>query len=535
MLLDLCLYNGRIHTMDAAAPEVTALAAHEGRVVAVGGDGEVRALGDFARTVDLGRRCAVPGLVDAHLHFESYSLGLARVDAETATVAEALERVAARAAELPEGTWIRGHGWNHNVWGGQLPTRQLLDRAAPRHPVFLTAKSGHAAWVNGRALELARVTAATPDPAGGAVVRAADGSPAGVLLEGAADLVFRHLPEPTLEEAAAAMRRGTSEALRRGLTGVHDLDGARALKAWQVLRERGELGLRVVKSIPGSLAGQALELGLRSGLGDDWLRLGGVKLFADGALGPKTAWMETPYEGDPDNCGMPLHGGDELEEAVLAAAGAGLACWVHAIGDRANREVLDILARARARQADGPPLRHRIEHVQLLRPADLPRLAELGVVASMQPIHATSDMEMADRHWGARVRGAYAWRSLLDRGTALAFGSDAPVEPIDPLLGIHAAVTRRRGDGAPGEAGWQPQERLTVEAAVRAYTSGAADAAGIEARVGTLSPGKLADVTVLDRDLFAVPPMEIAQTAVGATFVHGRCAHAAHDFPCDAS
>ena len=535
MILDLCLHNGCIHTMDPATPEVTALAVHGGRIAAAGGDDEVRALGDFARSVDLGGRCAVPGLVDAHLHFESYSLGLARLDAETDTVEEVLERVAARAAELPEGGWIRGHGWNHNRWGGQFPTRRLLDRVAPRHPVYLTAKSGHAAWVNGRALEVAGVTAATADPDGGAVVRDAAGAPSGVLLEGAADLVARHLPEPALEEAVEAMRRGTTEAHRRGLTGVHDLDGARALRAWQVLRERGELGLRVVKSIPGSLAERAAELGLRSGLGDDWLRLGGVKLFADGALGPRTAWMEEPYEGEPDNCGMPLCGREELEHAVLAATDAGLACCVHAIGDRANREVLEILAAARAREVGGRRLRHRIEHVQVLRPQDLPRLAELGVVASMQPIHATSDMVIADRHWGARVRGAYAFRSLLDRGTALAFGSDAPVEPIDPLLGIHAAVARRRADGSPGEEGWQPQERLTAAEAVRAYSVGAAYAAGVEDRCGTLSPGKLADVTVLDRDIFAAPPMEIPRTAVCATFVGGRCAYAAEDFPADAS
>lgn len=527
MKLDLCLYNGRIHTMDPAAPEVTAVGVHGGRIVAAGGDDDVRALGDFARSVDLGGRCTLPGLVDAHLHFESYSLGRARIDAETDTVGELQRRVAMRAAALPEGEWIRGHGWNHHRWGGQFPTRQLLDGVAPRHPVFLTAKSGHAAWVNGCALDRAGVTAATPDLAGGAVVRDATGAPAGVLLEGAADLVAAFLPEPTLEESVEAIRQGTVEAHRRGLTGVHDLDGARALRAWQVLRERGQLGLRVVKSIPASLAGRAVELGLRSGLGDDWLRLGGVKLFADGALGPKTAWMEAPYEGEPGNCGMPLGSREELERAVLAAAGAGLACYIHAIGDRANREVLEILARARAEEPGGARLRHRIEHVQVLRPEDLPRLAELGVIASMQPIHATSDMEIADRHWGARVSGAYACRSLLQRGTSLAFGSDAPVEPIDPLLGIHAAVTRCREDGTPGAAGWQPQERLTVAEAVRAYTLGAAFAGGVEDHSGSLSPGKLADLVVLDRDIFIEPPAQIARTAVWATFVDGQCVHAA--------
>ena len=531
MTLDLCLYNGRFHTMDPSLPEATALSIQRGRIVAAGGDDAVRALGDYARAVDLGGRCAIPGMVDAHLHFESYSLGLTRIDAETDTVGELQDRVAARAAELPPGAWILGHGWNHNRWGGEFPTRQLLDVAAPDHPVYLTAKSGHAAWVNGGALKLAGITAATEDPAGGALVRDGAGEPAGVLLEEAAALVSGLLPEPGLGDSVAAMRRGTAEAHRRGLTGVHDLDGARALRAWQVLREGGELGLRVVKSIPGSLADRARELGLRTGLGDDWLRLGGVKLFADGALGPRTAWMEAPYEGDPDNCGMPLADPRELEEAVMGAARAGLACYVHAIGDRANREVLGMLAAARQVETGSRPLRHRVEHVQVLRPEDLPRLSELGVIASMQPIHATSDMEMADRHWGGRVRGAYAFRSLLGHGTALAFGSDAPVEPIDPLAGVHAAVTRRRGDGTPGEEGWQPQERLSVVEAVRAYTAGAAFAAGAEGRVGTLSPGKLADITVLDRDIFSVPPMEIINTRAVAAIVGGRCLYAAPDSP----
>lgn len=243
---------------------------------------------------------------------------------------------------------------------------------------------------------------------------------------------------------------------------MHDLDGVRALRAWQILRERGEGGLRVCKTIPAGQLEHAIGAGLRSGFGDDELWIGGVKMFADGALGPRTAWMLAPYDGEPDNLGMPLLSTEALRDCVRRAAGAGLACFVRAIGDRANREVLDALA-----AAGGRGLRHRIEHAQVIDPADVPRFRELGVVASMQPLHATSDYQMVDRFWGAsRAPGAYSFETLRRAGTVLAFGSDTPVEPMSPLAGIHAAVTRRRVDGDPGPAGWQPRERLSVAAAV---------------------------------------------------------------------
>ena len=536
MKAELVLYNGAVYTMDPQQPRAEALAICQDRVAAVGRDEEMcQLLGPGGRRVDLKGRCVIPGLVDAHLHFESMSLGLERLNAELSTVEEVQAAVRERAGSLAPGEWIRGHGWNHNRWGGQFPMGALLDAAAPEHPVFLTAKSGHAAWVNGKAMEVAGVDGGTPDPADGALVRTSAGEPTGILLEGASGLVSRAIPEPGLDEATAAMRRGMDRALALGLTGVVDLDGTRALRAWQVLREAGDLRLRVCKSVPYSLLDETVELGLRSGFGDEWLKIVGVKLFADGALGPCTAWMLEPYEGEPDNVGMPLMTREELAHSVEKAGAAGLACLTHAIGDRANREVLDALQVERERERAGgrTPLRHRIEHVQILHPDDLPRLAELGVVASMQPIHATSDMAMADRVWGERAAGAYAFRSLLDRGTLLAFGSDSPVEPLDPLVGIHAAVTRRGADGAPAAEGWYPQERLTVEQAVRAYTADAAFASGEEALKGRLTPGRLADCVVLDRDIFLVPPMEILNTRVEATFVAGVCAYAADGFDGD--
>ncbi len=399
-----------------------------------------------------------------------------------------------------------------------MPTAADLDRVAPHHPVALEAKSGHAAWVNSRALELAGITAATPDPAGGQIARDARGQPTGILLEDAMDFVAKVEPEPTPEGVAEMMRAAFPLAHRAGLTGIHDFDGPAAFAAFQLLKQRGQLGLRVVKSIPRDRLSQAIDLGLRSGLGDDWLRVGSVKLFADGALGPWTASMIEPFEGS-NNLGIATLSEPEMAKDVRRANAAGLSCAIHAIGDRACRTVLDVYEEVGSRD-----LRNRIEHVQLLHPQDYARLGKLGVIASMQPTHATSDMLISDKYWGKRSAGAYAWRTQLEAGAALAFGSDCPVEKIEPLMGIHAAVTRRRADGSPGPEGWYPEQRLTVEEAVRAFTWGAAYAGGREDRLGSITPGKLADLTVLDRDIFVIEPMEILETRVDATIIGGKFA-----------
>jgi predicted amidohydrolase YtcJ len=416
------------------------------------------------------------------------------------------------------GTWITGRGWNHNAWGGDLPTAADLDRVAPDHPVVLEAKSGHAMWANSRAMERAGITASTPDPSGGQIVREVHGQPTGILLEGAMNLIRQVRPTPTPEELAEMMHAAFPLAQRAGLTGIHDFDGTVAFAAFQILKQRGQLGLRVVKSIPREKLSQVIDLGLRSGFGGDWLSIGPVKMFADGALGPQTASMLEPYEGT-NNLGIVTLSEAEMTDNVRRANAAGLSCAIHAIGDRACRTVLDVYEEvAPVRGA----LRNRIEHVQLLHPQDYQRLGKLGVIASMQPTHATSDMPMADKYWGKRNAGAYTWRTQLNAGAALAFGSDCPVEKIDPLLGIHAAVTRRRADGSPGPDGWFPGQRLTVEEAVRAFTWGAAYAAGKENRLGSITPGKLADFTVLDRDIFEIEPMEILNTGVDATIIGGQ-------------
>jgi hypothetical protein len=521
---NLVLYNGTVHTMHPALPRATALAIAGNRIVAVGDDAEMRALlGQDGQAVDLEGRTAVPAFTDSHLHFMSWGLSLREIDlAGVPALEEALARVAERAEATPTGQWLTGRGWDHSLWsGGNLPTRHGLDGAAPDHPVWLRRKCGHVGWANSRALALAGITSETPDPPGGAIERAAGGEPTGILKETAMDLVSGLIAEPTMAEAAEAIQAATAAAHRHGLVNVHTMEGAVALRAFQQLRAGAELEMRVLIQIPEENLEAAARLGLRSGLGDERLRIGGVKIFADGALGARTAAMLAPYEGEPDNRGIAIAEGEALTGLVRQASRAGLAAFVHAIGDRANREVLDAIEASR-RAGEGLQLRHRIEHVQILHPDDVPRLARLGVIASMQPLHATQDMLLADALWGKRCTGAYAWRSLLNSGAVLAFGSDAPVEDLSVLAGIHAAVTRRRPDGSPGPEGWIPQERLSAAQALWAYTVGAAYASGEETIKGSLAPGKLADVAVLSRDILAIPPEDILDTEVVATLLDGR-------------
>lgn len=532
MQADLVLYNGDIHTMDAATPRAQAMAIAGNRVLAVGSDAEIRALlAPKGEAIDLQGHTVVPGFTDAHTHFVSYGLSLKEIDlAEVPALEEALGRVAARAAQIPAGRWLTGRGWDHSLWeGGAFPTRGDLDSVAAGHPVFLRRKCGHAGWANSRALELAGVTRETPDPPGGTIDRdPTTGQPTGIFKENAMDLISRLLEEPSMEEAVDAIKAGTANAHKQGLVGVHTMEGAPAFRAFQQLRADGELKLRVLMQIPEDNLDAAIQTGLRSGFGDERLRIGGVKVFSDGALGAHTAHMLAPYADDPDNFGIPVATAEHLREVVGKASRAGIAAFVHAIGDRANREVLEAIEASR-QAGDGLHLRHRIEHVQILPPDDIPRLAKLGVVASMQPIHATQDMLVADALWGARCAGAYAWRSLLDTGAALAFGSDSPVEDLNVMKGIHAAVTRRRADGSPGPDGWYPEQRLTVAEAVYAYTAGAAYASGEEAIKGTLSPGKLADLVVLSQDIFAVDPMAILETEVVGTMFDGEFVYTRED------
>lgn len=530
------IYNGPIYTLDPAQPRVQAIGIRDGRVLALGSEGKVQAaVGGRAEPINLRGRTVIPALTDAHVHLTWYALSRHSVRLEDVpSLDDAVLRAAEHAAGLPEGVWLRGGGWDQNRWS-RWPTAADLDALIPDRPAMLLRRDGHSAWVNTRALELAGIDARTPDPPGGSI-RREQGQATGLLFENAIDLVRARMPEPTEAERLAALRAVMAEAHSYGMAGVHippnldPGDAALTLSDLQRLRAAGQLRLRCLAHLGLDRLDEALALGLRSGLGDRWLRLGGVKMFADGSLGSETAEMLSHYEGRR-HLGTPTLETRALNQAVRKAICGGLAVTIHAIGDAASRRVLDAIGLAReaaARRepdpgdqpAARPAIPNRIEHAQLLHPHDIPRFAELGVVASMQPIHAISDMELADQLWGQRCAYAYAWRALKEAGVVLAFGSDAPVEPLNPWPGIHAAVARQRPDGTPA-GGWYPEQRISVEEALRGFTTGAAFAAGASHEQGSLAPGMLADLTVLPADPFKIGPAELHAMRPELTMIEG--------------
>jgi predicted amidohydrolase YtcJ len=527
---DTVLFNGRIRTLDEAHPQVSALAIVGNRIVFAGNDADVLALaGSDTQRIDLAGRVVIPGLTDAHVHWWLYSRMLQSIacysQPNRGTI---VEMVRQRAAVTPHGQWILGHGWNQDDWDDKsFPTAADLDAVSPDHPVYLAARSCHAGWANTRALRAAGITRDTPNPEGSEIARDAHGDATGLLLEiGAMKLIEAAVPAPTPGQMADAMLRAQQVALSRGVTAIHDYDDPDVLAALQVLRERGQLAIRVLKHVNKPFLDAALRSGLRHGFGDDWLRIGHLKMFADGAIGPHTAWMLEPYLGEPDNLGMPTLTKQDMIDSAVRATLAGLPTTIHAIGDRAVRDVLDVFEHVRRVEAEqGIPRdkrRHRVEHVQIISPQDVNRLAELDLIASMQPSHATTDYPVADRVWGQpRIALSYNPRVQIDRGVVVAFGSDAPVDEFDPFLGMYAAVTRRRPDGMPGPDGWLPEAKITLDEALRGYTFGGAYAASMDDRKGRLAPGFLADLVVLDRDIFDAPPDVLKEVQVALTMVDG--------------
>jgi len=519
------LYNAYIHTQDPSHPTGSAIVIDRERVVAVGEANNLLPQYPDAEKQNMNGRVILPGLTDAHLHLQHYALSLQKVDCETDTQAACLRRVAERVKKSKPGEWILGHGWNQNVWGN-WPSTSELDAIAPNNLIYLTAKSLHASWANTAALKLANITSQTSNPQNGQIQRDEKGNATGILLESAMDLVGNLIPEPNIDEIADAMEKAQSILWKMGLTGIHDFDRREAFLALQQLHARGKLKLRVLKNLPVDLLDQAYELGLCAGFGDDWLRIGYIKAFMDGALGPHTAAMFQPYIGEAGNRGILNMDSEELFEYGRKAAQVGLPLAVHAIGDRANHEVLDAYEQLRKYEQDNhlPALRHRIEHVQVLHPEDVKRLGKMNIIASMQPIHATSDMFMADSFWGERSRLAYALKTQLQNGAPLALGSDAPVESPNPFWGLYAAVTRRRADGSPSADGWYPEQKLTMAEAWAGFTLGPAYAANMETRLGRLAPNFLADLIVLDasQDPFACLPEDLLEMQSSATMVAGE-------------
>jgi hypothetical protein len=500
------LENGTVRTLDPPLPVARALAIAGDRIA--GGVGTHEAALPSPDVVDLGGRCVVPGFTDSHVHLPTWSLSQRDLSLDgAATLAEALSRIRSRSAR---GGWIRGQGWRSADWEAQ-PTKEALDEVTGQTPAALWAKDLHSLWLNSAALALAD---GDLDVEGGVVERDGSGQPTGVLREEAAWRFRERFPAVPDEEWVEVTRAGIKLALSRGVTAVHDKDGwVGAPEIFQRVHERDGLTLRVWQSLPWKKLPELEALGLRSGFGDDYLRLGYLKVFMDGTLGSQTAWML-------DGSGVRITNGDELAEIVRAAARAGWPVAVHAIGDRANREALDALAATR--EAWEPlGLRHRIEHAQCVSPEDLPRFAELGVACSVQFSHAPSDRDLADRFWADVVDGSYAFRSLLESGAVLANGSDAPIEELDPLAGIRAGVLRTT-DLRPG---WRMGEALGVGEALHATTVAPAWLARDENRRGKLRPGYLADLVVLSRDPVACPPDELESVGVVATMVGGRWVH----------
>jgi predicted amidohydrolase YtcJ len=525
MQAEVLLRGASVYTQDRRQPRARSVAIGGGRVLELGrADADLDDLqGAQTRMVDLAGAAVVPGFVDAHVHFGHFALARQQVDLDTAPSLElGLNILRTETARLAPNAWLQGRGWDRNRWG-RLPTRSDLDAALGSRPVALSSHDGHALWLSSAALAATGLGRATPDPVGGVIERDADGEPTGVLFENAQDLVRAHIPEPSDRELREALRHALQTAAAAGLTGLHNLEDARTRRAFLALEASGELTLRVYHGVPRSELNEARERGLQSGAGSEWLRVGPLKLFSDGALGSRTAWLLSAYEGrvDDDYRGMATLSEEELEHDMRAAADAGLDVAVHAIGDAAVRRVLDVIERTRDAY---PPLRQRllrIEHAQLVDPRDVPRFARLGVIASMQPIHATADWRAADRHWGDRSRHAYAWRDLLEAGAALAFGTDAPVEHIEPLYSLYAATTRREPTGEP-PGGWYPGQCLNLEEAVRAYTRGSAVAERAAGRRGSLAAGMDADLVALTPNPFTLPPEALLETRVRLTMAGGR-------------
>ena len=516
------LVDGNIHTLDALLPTAEAMLIEADQISWIGQSADTRQFHqDDTEWIPLEGRTVIPGMIDAHIHLQKYAISLESVDCETTTLQNCLDRISDKARATEVNAWIVGHGWDQNTWGdyGNLAD---LDEVSPNHPVYLTAKSLHAAWANSRALKLAKIDHDTKDPQGGYIQRDPQGHPTGILFEEAMNLVSAKIPTPSTEQIASSMRKAQVSLNALGITGVHDFDGRDCFAALQVLTKMDELSIRVVKNIPVAHLSSALDLGLRTGFGDKWIRIGNIKLFMDGALGPRTASMLAPYIEDNENMGISLLDSEYVVDIGIQAAEGGLGLTVHAIGDRANHDVLMAFKEIRNFEGNilGTSLPHRIEHLQLLHPDDLSLPADLGIIASMQPIHAVSDMDMAQRYWGERCRNAYAWASQLEGNAVLYFGSDAPVESPNPFWGLHAAVTRTKRLIATPES-WIPEQRIPLREALIAYTSSPA-AAFLPTKLGRLVKGNMADLVVLDQDPFSIPPEELPDIKPYATMVGGK-------------
>jgi hypothetical protein len=527
LVADTIIINAVVHTMDPAQPSAEAVAIYANRIVAVGSTKDIRKLaGPNTRTIDAKKGLLLPGFNDAHTHFLSGGFQLSSVDLrDSNSPQEFAARIKAFAEKLPKGRWITGGDWDHERWtDAKLPTKELIDSFTQNTPVFVNRLDGHMALANSLALKLAGVTRQTLDPPGGVIVRDKSGEPTGVLKDAAQSFVWKVVSPATFEEKLDAARAATNYAAKLGVTSVQDMSAGDDVGVYQTLLDRGELKTRIYAVSPLPFWERLARTGVRAHFGSEMLRVGGLKGFADGSLGSTTALFYDPYRDDPSTSGI---AGDEMYpegvmlKRVSEADRAGLQIMIHAIGDRANDLILSIYEQVE-RENGKRDRRFRIEHAQHLRPQDIPRFARDGVIASMQPYHAIDDGRWAEKRIGKeRIKTTYAFRSLLDSGAKLAFGTDWTVAPLNPLLTIYAAVTRRTLDGK-NPKGWVPEQKISVEETVRAYTLGSAYAEFQENVKGSITVGKLADLVLLSRDIFKIDPKEIENVKVVMTMVDGR-------------
>jgi predicted amidohydrolase YtcJ len=522
---DLVVRNGNIYTVASPGAKAHAFAVRGGRIVAVGTDVEVGAMiGPHTRVLDVGGRTVLPGLIDSHGHVLNLGTRLVDVDVTgTRSYQEVIDRVVERAKKTPKGTWITGRGWDQNDWADTaMPSHAALSRAVPDHPVRITRIDGHAALVNRRALELAHVTRDTPAPAGGAILHDTNGEPTGVLVDAAAGLVNSIIPPLSPADREQRLLRSMQECARLGLTMVHDAGiGPEDWDAYQALLARGTFPIRIhaMAAARTTLLDSVLASGPRNG---DKLSLRAIKVVSDGALGSRGALLTDPYSDDPHTRGLSTFPLERLREIGTQALAKGLQVRVHAIGDSANHGTLDAFEAAFA-GAPHPEARWAIEHAQIVQPRDVPRFARLGIVASMQPTHATSDGPWAETRLGPeRVKWGYTWRTFLNAGVPVVSGSDFPVESANPMLGLYAAITRRDLDGKLPAGGWFPEQRLTPDEALKSFTIDGAWLAFREQDLGSIEPGKLADFVVLDHDVVRGPAADIPRTTVLMTFIGGE-------------
>jgi hypothetical protein len=520
--METVILGSRIYTGDAARPWAEAIGIKDRQIAAVGSIAEVKAAcGNDAQIMNLPGRLVVPGIVDAHLHFVSFGLYLERVDLrDLPSIAACRERVRAAVARMKPGTWIIGRGWSEHIWTDRRePCAGDLDDISPDHPVMLVRCCGHTVWINSAAMKLAGINKEAVDAPGARIERDADGRPVGLCRE-YRKIIEKIIPPPTLEERKAAALRAQAEALRHGVTGVHTCETLAEWDALAALEAEGNLKVRIHHTLPPEEVERAKARGIELGKGSERLWFGQVKLFADGTLGSGTALLHAPYADNPSTKGLECLTVAEMKERMELAYRHGGDVAVHAIGDMAVSNVLQAIRSAR-RVVKGKR-RDRIEHVQLVQPDDMDVFKALDVVASVQPVHLLTDMPVAEKKWGtSRCRYAYAWKSMLKTGVRVQFGSDAPVEHINPLLSFHAAVKRQSLKGEPN-GGWFPAERLTIEETIHAFTQVPAWTSRKERELGCLSPGRMADLTIFSEDLFHSTADRLSTVPVELTMVNGE-------------